>query len=103
MYKQTIITILFALVAVAGQGQEIKKVAATPEDFMEHMALCGYEVYTYDISSLRDSVSGFTCPCPAIATMASRMVMMVFFIFIFIFKSHVRPREMPLICGNAQV
>ena len=60
MYKQTIITILFALVAVAGQGQEIKKVAATPDDFMEHMALCGYEVYTYDISSLRDSVSGFT-------------------------------------------
>ena len=42
MYKQTIITILFALVAVAGQGQEIKKEAATPEDFMEHMALCGY-------------------------------------------------------------
>lgn len=60
MNKQTVITILFALVAVAGQGQEIKKVAATPEDFMEHMALCGYEVYTYDISSLRDSVSGFT-------------------------------------------
>ena len=60
MNKQTIITALFALVAMAGQGQEIKKVAATPEDFMEHMALCGYEVYTYDISSLRDSVSGFT-------------------------------------------
>ena len=60
MYKKTIITILLALVAIAGQGQEIKKVAATPEDFMEHMALCGYEVYTYDISSLRDSVSGFT-------------------------------------------
>ena len=60
MNKQTIISILFALVAMAGQAQEIKKVAATPEDFMEHMALCGYEVYTYDISSLRDSVSGFT-------------------------------------------
>ena len=60
MNKQTIITILLALVAMTGQGQEIKKVAATPEDFMEHMALCGYEVYTYDISSLRDSVSGFT-------------------------------------------
>ena len=58
--KKTIIPILLTLVAVAGQGQEIKKVAATPEDFMEHMALCGYEVYTYDISSLRDSVSGFT-------------------------------------------
>jgi len=60
MYKQTIITFLLALVAVAGQGQEIKKVAATPEDFMEHMAMYGYEVFTYDISSLRDSVSGFT-------------------------------------------
>ena len=64
MNKRNIITILLALVAMAGQAQEIKKVAATPEDFMEHimehMALCGYEVYTYDISSLRDSVSGFT-------------------------------------------
>ena len=60
MNKQTIITILFALVAMTGQAQEIKRVEATPEDFMEHMALCGYEVYTYDISSLRDSVSGFT-------------------------------------------
>ena len=58
--KKTIITILFALVAMTGQAQEIKRVEATPEDFMEHMALCGYEVYTYDISSLRDSVSGFT-------------------------------------------
>lgn len=60
MNKQTIITILLVLVAMAGQAQPIKRVTATPEDFMEHMALCGYEVYTYDISSLRDSVSGFT-------------------------------------------
>ena len=55
--KKTIITFLLALVAMAEHGQEIKKVAATPEDFMEHMALCGYEVYTYDISSLRASPS----------------------------------------------
>ena len=48
MNKKTIITILLALVAMAGQAQEIKKVAATPEDFMEHMALCGYEVFTFD-------------------------------------------------------
>ena len=60
MNKKTIITILLAIVTMTGHGQEIKKVAATPKDFMEHMALCGYEVYTYDISSLRDSVSGFT-------------------------------------------
>ena len=60
MKKKTIITTLLALVWVTGQGQEIKRVTATPEDFMEHMAMYGYEVFTYDISSLRDSASGFT-------------------------------------------
>ena len=70
MNKQAIITILLTLVALVGQGQElkidgqresqIKRVTTTSEDFMEHMALCGYEVFTYDISSLRDSASGFT-------------------------------------------
>ena len=60
MNKQTIITAMLALVAMAGQGQTIKRVEASLEDFMEHMAMYGYEVFTYDISSLRDSVSGFT-------------------------------------------
>ena len=60
IYKQTIITAMLALVAMAGQGQTIKRVEASLEDFMEHMAMYGYEVFTYDISSLRDSVSGFT-------------------------------------------
>ena len=78
MEKEFIITILLTLVAVAGQGQElkiddqgelksdvrsgsqIKRVTASLEDFMEHMAMYGYDVYTYDISSLRDSASGFT-------------------------------------------
>ncbi len=60
MNKKTIITILLALVAMAGQGQTIKRVEVSLEDFMEHMAMYGYEVFTYDISSLRDSVSGFT-------------------------------------------
>ncbi len=78
MNKKSIITILLALVAMAGQGQElkiddqgelksdvrsgsqIKRVTASLEDFMEHMAMYGYDVYTYDISSLRDSASGFT-------------------------------------------
>ena len=59
MNKKTIITALLAFVAMAGQGQEIKRVTASPENFMEHMALYGYEVFTYDIASLRDSVSGF--------------------------------------------
>jgi hypothetical protein len=60
MNKQSIIPTLLALVSMAGQGQEIKRVTAMPEDFMEHMAMYGYEVFTYDISSLRDSASGFT-------------------------------------------
>ena len=46
MKKKTIITTLLALVWVTGQGQEIKRVTATPEDFMEHMAMYGYEVFT---------------------------------------------------------
>ncbi len=60
MNKKIIFTALLTLVALAGQGQEIKRITASLEDFMEHMAMYGYEVYTYDISSLRDSVSGFT-------------------------------------------
>lgn len=60
MNKKTIITAMLALAWVAGQAQEIKRVTTASEDFMEHMALYGYEVFTYDISSLRDSVSGFT-------------------------------------------
>ena len=60
MKTQTIITTLLALGWVTGQAQEIKRVTATAEDFMEHMKMYGYEVFTYDISSLRDSVSGFT-------------------------------------------
>ena len=58
--KQAIIIIMLAIVALAGQAQEIKRVTATAEDFMEHMKMYGCEVFTYDISSLRDFVSGFT-------------------------------------------
>ena len=70
MNKQTTITFLLALVAMAGQAQElkidgqsqsqIKRVSASLDDFMEHMAMYGDEVFTYDIFSLRDSASGFT-------------------------------------------
>lgn len=60
MNKQIIITALLALVAMAGQGQEIKRVTTKPENFMEHMNMYGYKVFTYDISSLRDVASGFT-------------------------------------------
>lgn len=50
MNKQSIIPTLLALVSMAGQGQEIKRVTATPEDFMEHMAMYGYEVFTFSHS-----------------------------------------------------
>ena len=58
--KRPISASLLALVAMAGQTQEIKRVTASSEDFMEHMAMYGYEVFSFDISSLRDSVSGLT-------------------------------------------
>ena len=58
--KQIIITVMLALVAMTGQAQEIKRVTATAEDFMEHMAMYGYKVFSFDISSLRDSVSSLT-------------------------------------------
>ena len=57
--KPRIITILFTLVAMTVNAQEVKRVEASPKDFMEHMKLCGYEIFTYDIASLRDSVSSF--------------------------------------------
>ena len=60
MNKKAIITALLALAALTGQSQEIKRVTETAEDFMEHMSLYGYKVFTYDISTLRDSVSSAT-------------------------------------------
>ena len=60
MNKKTIITSLLALIALTGQAQEIKRVTTKPENFMEHMNMYGYKVFTYDISSLRDVASCFT-------------------------------------------
>ncbi len=57
MNKQTIITILFALVAMAGQGQEIKSVEAKPKYATEQKKTQEDDVLTYDISSLQDSAS----------------------------------------------
>ena len=37
MNKETIITILLALVAMTGQAQEIKKVAATPDYLYDYL------------------------------------------------------------------
>ena len=39
MMKKLFFTALFALAALAGQAQEIKRITASLEDFMEHMAM----------------------------------------------------------------
>ena len=64
MNKQTIITILLALVAVLsvsivlkGQGNETKSAEAKPKDAVEQKKPQDDNVLTYDISSLQDSAS----------------------------------------------
>jgi hypothetical protein len=64
MNKQTIITILFALVAILlvsiamkGQKKSVKSAEAKPKDAVEQKKPQDDEVLTYDISSLQDSAS----------------------------------------------
>ena len=64
MNKQTIITILLALVAILsvsivlkGQGNETKSAEAKPKDAVEQKKPQDDNVLTYDISSLQDSAS----------------------------------------------
>jgi len=62
--KQTIITILLALVAILsvsivlkGQGNETKSAEIKPKDVTEQKKPQDESVLTYDISSLQDSAS----------------------------------------------
>ena len=64
MNKQTIITILFALVAILlvsiamkGQKKSVKSAEAKPKDAVEQKKPQDDNVLTYDISSLQDSAS----------------------------------------------
>ena len=64
MNKQTIITILFALVAILlvsiamkGQKKSVKSAEAKPKDAVEQKKPQDESVLTYDISSLQDSAS----------------------------------------------
>ena len=64
MNKQTIITILFALVAILlvsiamkGQKKSVKSAEAKPKDAVEQKKPQDDAVLTYDISSLQDSAS----------------------------------------------
>ena len=45
MNKKTVITILFALVAMTGQGQEIKMNETTISDYIPMLKAKGYQAY----------------------------------------------------------
>lgn len=51
MNKQTITTILFVLLAMVGQAQEIKKAEATASDYIKLLNKQGYNVCALDLSA----------------------------------------------------
>ncbi len=55
--KKRLFTILFALATVCGFAQEIVKKDATFEDYLPLFNEAGYNVFSYDISSLKDVAS----------------------------------------------
>ena len=60
MNKRTIITILFALVAMARQAQEIKMNETTISDYIPLLNAKGYQAYSFDVSAIiNHGVSNF--------------------------------------------
>lgn len=53
MHKKAIITILFALVAMAGQAQEIKMNETTINDYIPMLKAKGYQAYSFDVSTIK--------------------------------------------------
>ena len=53
MKKQTIITALFALVAMAGQGQSLKSLEATFNDYIPLLNAKGYMAYSFDTKDFK--------------------------------------------------
>ena len=51
--KKTIITTLFVLVALSGQGQEIKKNETTINDYIPLLNAKGYQAYSFDVSAIK--------------------------------------------------
>ena len=52
--KKTIITALFALVAMAGQAQEIRANEPTLDDYMQLLKAKGYIAYSFDMKEFKD-------------------------------------------------
>jgi len=53
MNKKIIITALLALVALSGQGQEIKKNETTINDYIPLLNAKGYQAYSFDVSAIK--------------------------------------------------
>ena len=53
MNKKTIITILFALVTMMGQAQEIKMNETTINDYIPMLNQKGYQAYSFDVSAIK--------------------------------------------------
>jgi biotin operon repressor len=53
MNKQTIITILLALVTVTGLAQEIKMNETTINDYIPMLNQKGYQAYSFDASTIK--------------------------------------------------
>ncbi|MBO4486318.1 MAG: DUF5041 domain-containing protein [Prevotella sp.] len=51
--KQTIITALLALVAIAGQGQDLKMNEPSFNDYIPLLNAKGYQAYSFDVSTLK--------------------------------------------------
>ena len=57
--KKTIITILFALVAMMGQAQEIKMNETTINDYIPMLNQKGYQAYSFDVSAIKGKILHF--------------------------------------------
>ena len=53
MNKKTIITMMFALVAMAGLAQEIKMNETTINDYIPMLNQKGYQAYSFDVSAIK--------------------------------------------------
>ena len=53
MNKQTIITMMLALVTMTGLAQEIKKNETTINDYIPLLNAKGYQAYSFDVSAIK--------------------------------------------------
>ena len=57
MKQRTIITLLFALVAMAGQAQEIRMNETTIDDYVPLLKAKGYVAYSFDTKDFEDAMA----------------------------------------------